>query len=245
MEFSGRGSTRSCYLVPAATVSVLVPPASSSLICPLKVWAHRSRARHRSGVSILGHPLQTSFTCISLAKHPVLDLSCLLPDTQGSRTWSWNDNFPVAVAFMCGITRLLADKKITVHPKNRTKIAPFCLLLQGFSSLFHCCSVFLALSPHSITLQFICSLLGAAVLTWLATVRSIFPVMRRNLCRPGPWANTPKKMTVHWLLVLHLLMLKDGGLPAGYSAAHRQSSLFFNSLDMCNILFTGYCYLIP
>lgn len=155
MEFSGREFTGSCYLVPAATVSVLVPPASSSLICPLKVWAHRSHARHWSGVSILGRPLQTAFTCISLAKHPVLDQLCLPPDTQGSHTWSWNDNFPVAAAFMCGITHLLADKKITVHPKNRTKIAPFCSLLQGFSSLFCCSLVFLALSSHFITLQFI------------------------------------------------------------------------------------------
>ena len=144
--------------MPVATVSVLVPPASSSFTRLVKVWAHHSRTRHQLDVSTLGCPVLTSSTCISLANHPALDLLCLPPDTQGSHMRSWNDNFLVAVAFTCGVAHLLANKKITVHLKNSTKVTPFCSLLQDYSILFHGCLVFLALSSHFIALEFILQL---------------------------------------------------------------------------------------
>lgn len=172
VEFSGRESAGSCDLM-----LVLVPPPSSSI------------SSHRSRVPILGRPGQNSSPCGSSAEPPALALSCLPPDTRRSHTGSWNDNFPVAVAFVCGVACLFADKKITVVLKNSTKIAPFCLLLQGFSSLFHCRSVFLALSSH-FPADFAAAWCGVNL---AAAGSSVLPGTRRDLCAPGPWAVPPRR----------------------------------------------------
>lgn len=94
--------------------------------------------------------------------------------------------FLVAAAFMCGVVHLLADKKIAVHLKNSTKIAPFCSLLEGFSSLSQHSLMLLALSS-SLPRPF-CSLLGVLVLTQAAAT-STFPSMGRKVSAPGPWAS--------------------------------------------------------
>lgn len=95
--------------------------------------------------------------------------------------------FLVAAALMCGVVHLLADKKIAVHLKNSTKIAPFCSLLEGFSSLSQHSLMLLALSS-SLPRPF-CSLLGVSVLTQPAATTSTFPSMGRKVSAPGPWAS--------------------------------------------------------
>lgn len=147
----------SCYLVPAATVSVLVPPASSSFTWLVKVW---------DGSSPSVGCLDPWLSCPNfphlhlLSKTSSSYLLCLPPGTQGSHIWSWNYNFIVAVAFICGVACLLADKKITVHLKTVLKLLPSAHCSRASPAFFVVAWCFWAFLPlHCIRAYFAACLL--------------------------------------------------------------------------------------